>query len=119
MAESERAYIREKFLEGQASARERGRHGGRPKVVDGDMADYARSLRAGGVPVPEIARNLVITSGKNQANTPRPPPATASSPRMSRTAEQTKTQPRSTHCAFGPYLGDSPAGPSGDRLFHE
>jgi DNA invertase Pin-like site-specific DNA recombinase len=33
MAESEREYIREKSLEGQASARERGRHGGRPKVV--------------------------------------------------------------------------------------
>ncbi|MFB9463476.1 recombinase family protein [Streptomyces cinereospinus] len=30
MAESERAYTREKPLEGQASARERGRHGGRP-----------------------------------------------------------------------------------------
>jgi DNA invertase Pin-like site-specific DNA recombinase len=30
MAESEREYIREKSLEGQASARERGRHGGRP-----------------------------------------------------------------------------------------
>ncbi|MEV4441319.1 hypothetical protein AB0K09_20305, partial [Streptomyces sp. NPDC049577] len=57
---------REKSLEGQAPARERGRHGGRPKVVDNDMADYARSLRANGVPVPEIARKLVITSGKNQ-----------------------------------------------------
>lgn len=32
MAESECEYIREKSLEGQASARERGRHGGRPKV---------------------------------------------------------------------------------------
>jgi DNA invertase Pin-like site-specific DNA recombinase len=70
MAESEREYIREKSLEGQASARERGRHGGRPKVVDDDMADYARSLRANGVPVPEIARKLVITSGKNQGKRP-------------------------------------------------
>ncbi|MDT0615234.1 hypothetical protein [Streptomyces lancefieldiae] len=34
MAESEREYIREESVEGQASARERGRHGGRPKVVD-------------------------------------------------------------------------------------
>ena len=70
MAESEREYIREKSLEGQASARERGRHGGRPKVVDDDMAAYARSLRANGVPVPEIARKLVITSGKNQGKRP-------------------------------------------------
>jgi DNA invertase Pin-like site-specific DNA recombinase len=41
MAESEREYIREKSLEGQASARERGRHGGRPKVFDEDMIAYA------------------------------------------------------------------------------
>lgn len=70
MAESEREYIREKSLEGQASAREHGQHGGRPKVVDDDMAAYARSLRANGVPVPQIARKLVITSGKNQGKRP-------------------------------------------------
>ncbi|MFB6603304.1 recombinase family protein [Streptomyces noursei] len=70
MAESEREYIRQKSLEGQASARERGRHGGRPKVVDDDMADYARSLRANGVPVPQIAQKLVITSGKNKGQRP-------------------------------------------------
>ncbi|MGW5695949.1 recombinase family protein [Streptomyces asiaticus] len=70
MAESEREYIREKSLEGQASARERGRHGGRPKVVDDDMADYARSLRANGVPVPQIAQKLIITSGKNKGQRP-------------------------------------------------
>ncbi|MFE3646164.1 hypothetical protein [Streptomyces sp. NPDC059169] len=34
------------------------------------MADYARSLRANGGPVPEIARKLVITSGKNQGQRP-------------------------------------------------
>ncbi|MFB7328411.1 recombinase family protein [Streptomyces sp. NPDC056190] len=70
MAESEREYIREKSLEGQASARERGRHGGRPKVVDDDMAAYARSLRANGVPVPQIAQKLAITSGKNKGEHP-------------------------------------------------
>ncbi|WP_424534314.1 recombinase family protein [Sphaerisporangium viridialbum] len=70
MAESEREYIREKSLEGQASARERGRHGGRPKVVDDDMVDYARSLRANSVPVPQIAQKLVITSGKNKGQRP-------------------------------------------------
>jgi len=70
MAESEREYIREKSLEGQVSARERGRHGGRPKVVDDDMAAYARSLRANGIPVPQIASKLVITSGKNKGEHP-------------------------------------------------
>ncbi|MGV9249586.1 hypothetical protein [Streptomyces sp. NPDC003710] len=70
MAEFEREYIREESLEGQTSARERGRHGGRPKVVDDDMAAYARSLRANGVPLPQIAQKLVITSGKNKGQRP-------------------------------------------------
>jgi DNA invertase Pin-like site-specific DNA recombinase len=70
MAESEREYIREKSLEGQASARERGRHGGRPKVFDDDMIAYARSLRARGVAVPDIARKLVIPAGKNKGRHP-------------------------------------------------
>ncbi|MBC9719410.1 recombinase family protein [Streptomyces sp. TRM66268-LWL] len=70
MAESEREYIREKSLEGQASARDRGRHGGRPKVFDEDMAAYARALRASGVPVPEIANKLVIPTGKNKGEHP-------------------------------------------------
>ncbi|MEV1176232.1 recombinase family protein [Nonomuraea sp. NPDC049784] len=69
-AESEREYIREKSLEGQASARERGRHGGRPKVFDDDMIAYARSLRARGVAVPDIARKLVIPAGKNKGRHP-------------------------------------------------
>jgi DNA invertase Pin-like site-specific DNA recombinase len=68
--ESEREYIREKSLEGQASACERGLHGGRPKVVDDDMADYARALRTQGVTVPQIARKLVIPSGKNKGEHP-------------------------------------------------
>jgi DNA invertase Pin-like site-specific DNA recombinase len=70
MAESEREYIREKSLEGQASARERGRHGGRPKVFDDDMVAYARSLRARGVAVPDIARKLIIPTGKNKGRHP-------------------------------------------------
>ncbi|MEV1066903.1 recombinase family protein [Streptomyces sp. NPDC050263] len=85
MAESEREYIREKSLEGQASARERGRHGRRPKVVDNDMADYARALRAQGVPVPQIANKLVIPSGKNKGEHPRSPLSTASSPKPTAT----------------------------------
>ncbi|MEV4091276.1 recombinase family protein [Streptosporangium saharense] len=70
MAESEREYVREKSLEGQASARERGRHGGRPKVFDDDMIAYARSLRERGVAVPDIARKLVIPTGKNKGRNP-------------------------------------------------
>jgi DNA invertase Pin-like site-specific DNA recombinase len=70
MAESEREYIREKSLEGQASARERGRHGGRPKVLDDDMIAYARTLRERGVAVPEIAAKLIIPTGKNKGGNP-------------------------------------------------
>ncbi|MFE1909430.1 hypothetical protein ACFW96_38050 [Streptomyces gardneri] len=73
MAESEREYIREKTLEGQVSARDRGRHGGRPKVVDDDMAAYALSLRGKGVPIAEIAQKLVIPSGKNKGQHPSVP----------------------------------------------
>ncbi|MEV4188991.1 hypothetical protein AB0J28_46910 [Streptosporangium canum] len=72
MAESEREYIREKSLEGRASACERGRHGGRPTVFDDDMVAYARSLRERGVPVPEIAAKLVIPTGKNKGRHPSP-----------------------------------------------
>ena len=70
MAESERECIREKTLEGQASARERGRHGGRPKVFDDDMLAFALALRAKGVPVPQIRLKLKIGSGKNAGEHP-------------------------------------------------
>ncbi|GAA2352503.1 class I SAM-dependent methyltransferase [Streptomyces violaceusniger] len=49
MAEPERECIRERSLEGQAFARERGRHGGRPKADD-DMADnYAHMVLTRGM----------------------------------------------------------------------
>ncbi|GGQ32108.1 hypothetical protein GCM10010140_72760 [Streptosporangium pseudovulgare] len=70
MAESGREYIREKPLEGQASARERGRHGGGPKVLDDDMIAYARTLRTRGVAVPDIAGRLAIPTGKNKGRHP-------------------------------------------------
>lgn len=70
MAESEREYVREKSLEGQASARECGRHGGRPKVFDDDMIAYARTLRERGVAVPDFAAELVIPTGKNKGGNP-------------------------------------------------
>ncbi|WP_063726479.1 hypothetical protein [Streptomyces sp. RTd22] len=69
MAEPERECIREGSLEGRAFARERGRHGVRPKAGY-DMADYVRSLRAIGVAVPHMAQKLVITSGKNKGQHP-------------------------------------------------
>lgn len=70
MAESDREYTRERTLEGQEASRKAGRYGGRPAVIDTDMADYARTLRAKGVPVADIAAKLVIPSGKNKGKHP-------------------------------------------------
>ncbi|GAA4232457.1 DNA invertase Pin-like site-specific DNA recombinase [Streptosporangium album] len=67
-------FIRELIVigtnEGLAAARARGRHGGRPKVFDDDMIAYARTLRERGVAVPDIARKLVIPTGKNKGRHP-------------------------------------------------
>jgi DNA invertase Pin-like site-specific DNA recombinase len=69
-AQLDRDYIRDKTLEGQQAAAAKGRHGGRPKVVDDDMLTFALALRAKGVPVPEIAGKLVIKAGKNTGRHP-------------------------------------------------
>ncbi|WP_329819258.1 hypothetical protein [Streptomyces sp. JV185] len=66
----ERNYIREKTLEGQVTAAAKGNHGGRPKVIDDDMLTFAVALKDKGVPVPEIARKLVIKTGKNAGKNP-------------------------------------------------
>jgi hypothetical protein len=66
----ERNYIREKTLEGQVTAAAKGNHGGRPKVIDDDMLTFAVALKNKGVPVPEIARKLVIKTGKNAGKHP-------------------------------------------------
>lgn len=69
-AQLDRDYIREKTLEGQRSAAAQGRHGGRPPVIDEDMALFARALRDQGTPVPQIAQKLVIKTGKNAGEHP-------------------------------------------------
>jgi len=69
-AQLDRDYIREKTLEGQQIAAAKGNHGGRPRVIDEDMLTFALALRAKGVPVPEIATKLTITTGKNAGKRP-------------------------------------------------
>lgn len=69
-AQLDRDYIRDKTLEGQQIAAAKGNHGGRPKVIDEDMLTFAQALRAKGVPVPEVAAKLTITSGKNAGKRP-------------------------------------------------
>lgn len=62
MAESERGYVREKSLEGQAAEQEHGHHGGRTKGVEPQpqVAQKLRfSLRHSGVPSPGPGRQGV------------------------------------------------------------
>ncbi|MFJ3221227.1 recombinase family protein [Kitasatospora sp. NPDC086801] len=69
-AQLDRNYIREKTLEGQQAAARKGNHGGRPKVIDDDMLTFAVALKDKGTPVPEIAKKLVIKTGKNAGEHP-------------------------------------------------
>ncbi|MCX4606591.1 recombinase family protein [Streptomyces anulatus] len=69
-AQLDRNYIREKTLEGQQTAARKGNHGGRPKVIDDDMLTFAIALKDKGTPVPEIAKKLVIKTGKNAGEHP-------------------------------------------------
>lgn len=61
---------RNRWVVSAASAAAKGNHGGRPKVFDDDMVLFARALRDAGTPVPEIARKLVIKTGKNGGRHP-------------------------------------------------
>src|SRR5664279_4340237 len=93
-AQLDRDYIREKTLEGQLAAAARGNHGGRPKVIDPDMAIVARALRDQGTPIPDIAQNLKIQSGKNAGKHPRSHPSTAPWPKPTRnTSPPARKQP--------------------------
>ncbi|MFF3468178.1 recombinase family protein [Streptomyces sp. NPDC001984] len=70
VAQIERNYIREKTLEGQATAAAKGNHGGRPKAIDDDSLLLARALKDRGVPAPEIAGKLTIKTGKKAGEHP-------------------------------------------------
>ena len=69
-AQLDRNYIREKTLEGQQAAAAKGNHGGRPKVIDDDMLIFARALKDKGIPMRDIARKLIIKTGKNAGKHP-------------------------------------------------
>ncbi|WP_342355519.1 hypothetical protein [Streptomyces ipomoeae] len=73
MAESERDYIRDKTLEGQETARAKGKAIGGVPVSDGDMlATTARLRDEEHLSLREIASRLVIRTGKKRGQHPSP-----------------------------------------------
>jgi len=64
------------FSEKAAAAR--GNHGGRPKVIDPDMAIIARLCVTRAHPSPDIAQKLKIQNGRTPENAPRSHPSVAS-----------------------------------------
>lgn len=60
-AELERDFIRERTLAGLAAAREQGRTGGRPTVMDPDKLAAARARRANGESPTQIAKALGVS----------------------------------------------------------
>lgn len=61
LAEDRRRDIRRKTLDGIRAARERGKVGGRPRVMNEDMRRVARARRAEGQSLREIARDLGVS----------------------------------------------------------
>ncbi|MFC4497883.1 recombinase family protein [Streptomyces ovatisporus] len=70
MSGMEREYIREKTLDGQESARKRGKTIGGAKVSNDDMLSMALHLREQDVSLRDIASRLVITTGKKKGKHP-------------------------------------------------
>jgi DNA invertase Pin-like site-specific DNA recombinase len=65
-ARLDQAYVAEKSKAGARAASA----AGRPRVLDEDMLALARELRDQGIPVPEIARRLVVPHGRNAGRHP-------------------------------------------------
>ncbi|MFE2864911.1 recombinase family protein [Embleya sp. NPDC059259] len=103
-------------LEGQDVAAAKGRHGGRPKVVDDDMLVFALALRDKGVPVPDIAAKLVIRTGRNAGR----PPSLASVYRALAQADETAPTPDAVVPRQSPpEYGQSPPGHPDPRRTRE
>lgn len=70
MADLDRADRRQRIRAGQQAAADQGNRGGRPPVFDHAMLAEARRLYDQGVPVPGIADQLLIATGKNAGRHP-------------------------------------------------
>ena len=69
-ARLDQEYVTEKSKAGARAASVAGVRGGRPRIVNETMLAEARRLRDEGLPIPEIARRLVIPSGRNAGRHP-------------------------------------------------
>ena len=63
LAEFERELIKERTLAGLKAAAERGRKGGRPRVMDEKKIEQARALHRSKIPIAEICETLDISKG--------------------------------------------------------
>jgi DNA invertase Pin-like site-specific DNA recombinase len=70
MAETERESIREATLEGLDSAARKGKHGGQPPVITGDMLHTVLRRRANSESVEQIRPVLIILTGKRKGQNP-------------------------------------------------
>ena len=68
----EREYIRDRTLEGQESARIRGKSIGGASVTDNHMLSMALHLRSQEMSLRDIASQLVVTKGKKKGQHPSP-----------------------------------------------
>lgn len=80
----EREYIRDRTLEGQESARARGKSIGGAGVTDDHMLSMALHLRSQELSLRDIASRLVITKGKKTGTTPVTRDGPAPAPRARR-----------------------------------
>ncbi len=63
LAEFEKELIKERTLAGLKAAAERGRKGGRPKLMDQNKILQARALRQSEIPIGEICKTLGVSRG--------------------------------------------------------
>lgn len=61
LAEFERDLIRERTIAGLKSAKERGRLGGRPKLIDNNLLDQIQRMYSSGIRVKSISNQLKIS----------------------------------------------------------
>ena len=63
LAEFERELIRERTLAGLKAAANRGRKGGRPRLMDVSKIEQAKALHSSQIPIAEICKTLGVSKG--------------------------------------------------------